>query len=187
VLEKFFADHLDGHPLIGESNGKPARWLLFRQVTNETWYHDKVVLLGDAAHTTHFSTGVGTRLAMTDATVLARSIQEHGEDVPAALAHYDRLRRAALARPQARARTSMAFFENVEHYVDRGAVEFAYSLAGRLNQNPPWRYQKHLAMQRSALARSARRRYDGGLRWLAAARRGEYALVRQDAPTAEPA
>jgi hypothetical protein len=39
---KFFADHLDGHPLIGESNGKPARWLLFRPVTNETWYHDNV-------------------------------------------------------------------------------------------------------------------------------------------------
>jgi 2-polyprenyl-6-methoxyphenol hydroxylase-like FAD-dependent oxidoreductase len=83
---KFFADHLDGHPLIGESNGRPARWLLFRQVTNETWYHHKVVLLGDAAHTTHFSTGVGTALAMSDATVLARSIQKHGEDVPAALA-----------------------------------------------------------------------------------------------------
>jgi anthraniloyl-CoA monooxygenase len=183
MLEKFFADHLDGHPLIGESNGKPARWLQFKQVTNQTWHHGKVVLIGDAAHTTHFTMGFGTRLAMTDAVVLAQALLEHADDAPAALAHYDRLRRAEVARIQARARRSMAWFENVEHYLDRNAAEFAYSLSVRGSQNPPWHYQTHLALQKYALARSARRRYEGARRWLIAARRGEYALVEQ---TAQP-
>jgi 2-polyprenyl-6-methoxyphenol hydroxylase-like FAD-dependent oxidoreductase len=176
--EKFLAEYLDGHPLIGETSGKASRWLQFKEVTNQTWCHGNVVLVGDAAHTTHFSMGFGTRLAMIDAAVLAQCLLENPLDLGAAIGQYDRVRRPVLAQNQAGARTSMAWFENVEHYLDRDAVAFAYALAGRLGGDAPWRYQKHLAMQ-SRLGRDVRRRYDGTRRWLCAARRGEYGLPAQ--------
>jgi 2-polyprenyl-6-methoxyphenol hydroxylase-like FAD-dependent oxidoreductase len=176
--EKFLAEYLDGHPLIGETSGKASRWLQFKEITNRTWCHGTVVLVGDAAHTTHFTMGFGTRLAMIDAAVLAQCLHENPLDLGAGLGHYERVRRPVLAQIQAGGRTSMAWFENVEHYLDRNAVAFAYALTGRRSRNSPWRYQKHLAVQ-NRLGRDLRRRYDGTRRWLGAARRGEYALPAQ--------
>lgn len=73
-LEGIFASLLDGHSLIGRSDlGGPAPWQTFRTLTNRTWSHGNLVLLGDAAHTTHYSIGAGTTLAMQDAMVLANS------------------------------------------------------------------------------------------------------------------
>ncbi|MGH3780345.1 MAG: FAD-dependent monooxygenase, partial [Pseudonocardiaceae bacterium] len=60
LLEKIFEDALDGNALISQSRGEPARWLRFTQVTNKTWCHGNLVLVGDAAHTTHFTLGSGT-------------------------------------------------------------------------------------------------------------------------------
>ncbi|MDT7718158.1 MAG: hypothetical protein QOH09_4150 [Pseudonocardiales bacterium] len=88
LLEKIFEHALDGHALISQSRGEPARWLRFTQVTNKTWYHDNLVLIGDAAHTTHWS---GTRLAMIDAVMLAQSLYEH-ENLSAALQDAQRIR-----------------------------------------------------------------------------------------------
>jgi 2-polyprenyl-6-methoxyphenol hydroxylase-like FAD-dependent oxidoreductase len=102
-------------PLIGETSGKASRWLQFKEITNQTWCHGTVVLLGDAAHTTHFTMGFGTRLAMIDAAVLAQCLLENPLDLGAGLGHYERVRRPALAQIQAGGRTSMAWFENVEH------------------------------------------------------------------------
>jgi anthraniloyl-CoA monooxygenase len=165
LLEKIFEQALDGHALISQSRGEPARWLRFTQVTNTTWYHNNLVLVGDAAHTTHFTLGSGTRLAMIDAVMLAQSLYEHDEP-SAALADYDRRGRAALRPIQAGARTSMAWFERADRYLDReDAVTFAYSMAARQGAQPPWRYQMHLATQiptvRTALRgfHTARRRY----------------------------
>ncbi|MGH3669228.1 MAG: FAD-dependent monooxygenase, partial [Pseudonocardiaceae bacterium] len=69
LMEKIFERALDGHSLISQSRGEPARWLRFAEVTNQSWYHDNLVLAGDAAHTTHFTLGSGTRLAMIDAVM----------------------------------------------------------------------------------------------------------------------
>ena len=175
LLEKIFAGHLQGHALISDSRGEAARWLGFRQITNEVWYHDNLVLLGDAAHTTHFTIGSGTRLAMIDAASLAQALFEN-PDPRAALAHYDQRRRAALRTSQASARTSMAWFENVENYLEQDVTAFAYSLSSRLGQEPPWRYQKYLATQ-IPVARGARRHYDNATRWYRACKRGEHALI----------
>jgi 2-polyprenyl-6-methoxyphenol hydroxylase-like FAD-dependent oxidoreductase len=172
LLEKIFEHALDGHALISQSRNEPARWLRFTQVTNKTWYHDNLVLIGDAAHTTHFTLGSGTRLAMIDAVMLAQSLYEH-EELSAALRDYDRRGRAALRPIQAGARTSMAWFERADRYLDReDAVAFTYSMSGRQGSQPPWRYQMHLATQIPAL-RTALRGSHTARRWYLARRRGE--------------
>jgi 2-polyprenyl-6-methoxyphenol hydroxylase-like FAD-dependent oxidoreductase len=172
LLEKIFEHALDGRALISQSRSEPARWLRFTQVTNKTWYHDNLVLIGDAAHTTHFTLGSGTRLAMIDAVMLAQSLYEH-ENLSAALQDYDRRGRAALRPIQAGARTSMAWFERADRYLDReDAVAFTYSMSGRQGGQPPWRYQMHLATQIPAL-RTALRGSHTARRWYLARRRGE--------------
>jgi 2-polyprenyl-6-methoxyphenol hydroxylase-like FAD-dependent oxidoreductase len=172
LLEKIFERPLEGHTLISQSRGEPARWLHFTHVTNKSWYHENLVLVGDAAHTTHFTLGSGTRLAMIDAVMLAQSLYDHDE--PAiALADYDRRGRAALRPIQAGARTSMAWFERAERYLDReDAVAFAYFMAGRQGAQPPWRYQMHLATQLPTV-RTALRGFHTARRHYLALRRGE--------------
>ncbi|MGQ0719635.1 MAG: FAD-dependent monooxygenase [Pseudonocardiales bacterium] len=171
LLEKIFDRVLDGHSLLSQSRGEPARWLRFKQVSNRTWCHDNVVLVGDAAHTTHFTLGSGTSLAIIDAVELAQSLYEHA-DRSDALREYDQQRREALRPIQAAARTSAAWFEHVDRYLDRDAVEFAYSLSGREGAQPPWRYQIHLATQIPALRR-AQRGFNSLRRRYLALRRGE--------------
>ncbi|NUR89404.1 MAG: FAD-binding monooxygenase [Nonomuraea sp.] len=115
LLEKLFADLLDGHPLIGRG-GAEARWLRFQTVTNRAWHQGNVVLLGDAAHTTHYSIGAGTTLALQDAVSLAAALNDHAELEPA-LARYERERRAALLPVQSAARYSARFYENLPRYL----------------------------------------------------------------------
>ncbi|WP_327096012.1 FAD-dependent monooxygenase [Nocardia vinacea] len=175
VLESIFTRLLDGHSLMSKTRGEFARWSRFPEVTNKTWYHDNVVLLGDAAHTTHFTIGSGTRLAIVDAVVLAQNLYEHAE-VADALENYDAQRRAALRPIQAAARTSMIWFEHADRYLDRSAVQFAYAMAARHGLQMPWRYQLHLLTQVPTV-RKIRRAIDSGQRWRRAARRGELAMA----------
>jgi 2-polyprenyl-6-methoxyphenol hydroxylase-like FAD-dependent oxidoreductase len=118
LLEKLFADMLDGHPLIGRggADGR-AHWLNFRTLTNRTWYRDNLVLLGDAAHTTHYSVGAGTALALGDATFLVHALRQ-GTSLDQALARYERERRAAIRRTQRAARYSAQWYENLPRYMD---------------------------------------------------------------------
>lgn len=118
VLEKLFADILDGHPLIGRSDGDgAAQWLTFRTITNRTWHHGNLVLLGDAAHTTHYSIGAGTTLALEDAVALADALTAHAE-LPRALESYGRTRKAALLTAQSAARHSARWYEDLTRYID---------------------------------------------------------------------
>jgi 2-polyprenyl-6-methoxyphenol hydroxylase-like FAD-dependent oxidoreductase len=185
ALEKIFETHLDGAELISQSRGQAARWLRFMEVTNQTWYHGNIVLLGDAAHTTHFTIGSGTRLAMVDAVALAQSSYENPNPADAQRT-YDQRRRGEMRDIQASARGSQAWFENIEPYVNQDASGFAYSMSSRQGQQPPWRYQKHLATQ-ITVARTARRYYDTAQRWYHASKRGESpspATTRPSAPHA---
>ncbi|MER6491646.1 FAD-dependent monooxygenase [Streptomyces griseorubiginosus] len=117
-LEKLFADILDGHPLIGRSAGSGrAQWLTFRTLTNRTWHRGNLVLLGDAAHTTHYSIGAGTTLALEDAIALADALREHA-DLPEALARYQRQRTSELLSVQSAARYSAQWYENLTRYID---------------------------------------------------------------------
>ena len=116
-LAELFADVLDGHPLLVRGTGDgAARWLTFRTLTNRTWYRGGLVLLGDAAHTTHYSTGAGTTLALEDAAALAGALRRHTA-LPRALAAYERERRAALLPAQSAARHSARWYEDLPRYI----------------------------------------------------------------------
>ncbi|HEX5868823.1 MAG TPA: FAD-dependent monooxygenase, partial [Longimicrobium sp.] len=135
ACERMFAPWLDGNPL--ESNAPHLRspWIRFTRVSNERWYHVEgdatpVVLIGDAAHTAHFSIGSGTKLAMEDAIALARILHRQN-DLPAALREYQEERRTDALRLQNAARNSMEWFENVRRYINLDPPQFAYSLLTR--------------------------------------------------------
>ncbi len=118
LLEKLFAGVLDGHPLTGRSPaGGGAGWQTFRTLTNRTWSRGNLVLLGDAAHTTHYSIGAGTTLALEDAIALAAALRTHAA-VPDALARYERQRKADLLTVQSAARHSAQWYENLTRYID---------------------------------------------------------------------
>lgn len=129
--EDMFGEWLDGHELITNATHlEGVGWRNFVRVSNEHWFHDNIVLLGDAAHTAHFSIGSGTKLAMEDSIVLARTLSEE-PDVHAALSAYQDERRLEALRLQNAARNSMEWFENVKRYVSLDPVQFTYSLLTR--------------------------------------------------------
>ncbi len=126
LLGELFADHLDGHELIPNN----SKWLDWTTVHNRSWRHDNVVLLGDAAHTAHFSIGSGTKLAMEDAIALARAI-ERADDLDEALMRYESARRPAVERVQQAAAESLDWFARYRRYWGFPAPQFAYSLLTR--------------------------------------------------------
>ncbi|MEU2792013.1 bifunctional salicylyl-CoA 5-hydroxylase/oxidoreductase [Streptomyces sp. NPDC007100] len=123
---KVFADALSGRPL--RSNN--STWTAFRTVVNDRWSHGNTVLLGDAAHTAHFSIGSGTKLAVEDALALAACLEEH-PGLPDALAAYEAERQPVVASTQRAARASLAWFEELAEYVDQPPRRFAFNLLTR--------------------------------------------------------
>ena len=130
LCEKLFADRLDGLPLI--SNARHLRgsavWLKFHRVLCEKWFHQNIVLIGDAAHTAHFGIGSGTKLAMEDAIALSRVLTRHSGDIANALESYQEEREIEALKLQSAARNRMEWFENVERYVHLDPEQFTYSL-----------------------------------------------------------
>lgn len=171
LLEKIFERPLEGNSLVSSSRGNPARWQRFIQVLNRTWQYENVMLLGDAAHTTHFTIGSGTRLAIMDALILAQKLHEH-EHVDTALREFDQQGRSVLRSMQAAGRTSMAWFEQVDRYLDRSAADVAFAMACRHGYQPVWHYQMHKAAQ-NPVVRRGMRWLESGQRWYLARRRGE--------------
>jgi anthraniloyl-CoA monooxygenase len=131
ACEEMFAPWLKGHPLLANvRDPKESPWISFTRVANECWHHGNIVLLGDAAHTAHFSIGSGTKLAMEDAIALARAVR-HETDLSVALQAYQDERMIEALRLQNAARNSMEWFENVRRYVRLDPEQFAYSLLTR--------------------------------------------------------
>jgi len=131
AAEGLFADWLGGQALM--SNARHLRgsaWLNFPRVACSNWRDGKVVLLGDAAHTAHFSIGSGTKLAFEDAIRLAETLTE-SDDLDAGLAAYEAERRVEVLKLQSAARNSTEWFETVDRYVSLDPLQFAYSLLTR--------------------------------------------------------
>ncbi|WP_329376737.1 bifunctional salicylyl-CoA 5-hydroxylase/oxidoreductase [Streptomyces sp. NBC_01351] len=126
LCEEILADHLDGHRLIPNA----SKWIRFTTVRNASWRHGNVVLLGDAAHTAHFSIGSGTKLAMEDSLALVACLHEH-RDVPSALAAYESERRPVVESTQRAAQASLEWFENVGRYTAQEPRQFAFNLLTR--------------------------------------------------------
>ncbi|MFI9615141.1 FAD-dependent monooxygenase [Streptomyces sp. NPDC052023] len=164
LLEKLFATVLDGHRLIGRSDARgSAQWLNFRTLTNRAWYRDNLVLVGDAAHTTHYSIGAGTTLALQDAVALATALREQ-PTLPQALARYEQERKAALLPTQSAARYSAQWYENLPRYIHL-PPERMFALLGQrhsplLPYVPPQLYYR---LDRAAGQLEALRRFK---RWL---------------------
>ncbi|GHI86811.1 salicylyl-CoA 5-hydroxylase [Streptomyces xanthophaeus] len=123
---KVFSEALRGRPL----RGNRSAWTQFRTVVNARWSYGNVALLGDAAHTAHFSIGSGTKLAVEDALALAEAVAAH-PDVPAALAAYESARRPAVASTQRAAAASMRWFEEIAGCTGQPARQFAFNLLTR--------------------------------------------------------
>ncbi len=124
---ELFADALDGHRLYSNN----SRWINFVTVRNRRWCVDNVVLLGDAAHTAHFSIGSGTKLAMEDAVALAWAFRSFGEDVSAATSAYESERRPIVESTQRAAQASLEWFEGIGRYVGQERLQFAFNLLTR--------------------------------------------------------
>jgi anthraniloyl-CoA monooxygenase len=125
-LRELFAVELDGHELFANN----SRWLNFTTVRNERWHHGNLVLVGDAAHTAHFSIGSGTKLAMEDSLALAACLHEH-PDVETALAAYEAERRPVVESTQRAAQASLEWFENIGMYTRSDPEQFCFSLLTR--------------------------------------------------------
>ena len=121
-----FRDVLAGHALYCNK----SVWRQFLQVRNQRWRHENLVLLGDAAHTAHFSIGSGTKLAMEDSIALAAALHECGR-MEEALAAYENGRRPVVESFQRAAFESMEWFEHTERYANLDFLQFAYSLLTR--------------------------------------------------------
>ncbi|MCT9075977.1 bifunctional salicylyl-CoA 5-hydroxylase/oxidoreductase [Streptomyces fulvoviolaceus] len=123
---KIFAEALGGRSL----RSNKSAWTTFRTVVNEHWSHGNIVLLGDAAHTAHFSIGSGTKLAVEDALALAACLEEQ-PSLERALAAYEEERKPVVASTQRAARASLEWFENLGLYLDQPPRQFAFNLLTR--------------------------------------------------------
>lgn len=135
--ERLFAKYLDGNRLMSNASHLrgSAQWIRFPRVVCRTWVHHNgrapVVLMGDAAHTAHFSVGSGTKLALEDSIELARCISRTPDDLVRALQDYEAVRSIEVLKIQNAARNSTEWFENVARYVNLPPEQFAYSLLTR--------------------------------------------------------
>ena len=125
-IREIFTAELGGHQVFANN----SRWLGFTTVRNERWHHENVVLVGDAAHTAHFSIGSGTKLAMEDSLALAACLHEH-PDVDSALRAYEAERRPVVESTQRAAQASLEWFENIGMYTGQEPVQFCFNLLTR--------------------------------------------------------
>jgi len=136
-LARIFARHLDGAALEGGSEAGTS-WATFSTMTNERWHADDAVLLGDCAHTSHFSIGSGTKLALQDAAALGTAVASTSpRDLPAALQRYQEARLPVVRALQRDAARSAAWFEHVDDNIALAPLAFGYALRTRRDAPEP--------------------------------------------------
>jgi 2-polyprenyl-6-methoxyphenol hydroxylase-like FAD-dependent oxidoreductase len=161
-LEQLFQSHLEGHALRSSVPGKNGvGWLNFRTLLAERWHHGNLVLMGDAAHTTHFTIGSGTKLALEDSIALATKLGE-SSSLEQALEAYAEERRSALVPAQTDARFSAQWFESVPRYLNLDPIRIFALLHERrsplLPRIPPRLYYRlHQGTHEIAALRTLRK------------------------------
>jgi anthraniloyl-CoA monooxygenase len=125
--EQLFANELRGRELYSNR----SLWLDFPKITNATWHSANVVILGDAAHTAHFSIGSGTKLAMEDSISLAAALARRRWDLEAAFVDYELEREPYVERTQDAASESAAYFGRIASYSHLEPIQFAFNLITR--------------------------------------------------------
>jgi anthraniloyl-CoA monooxygenase len=124
--QSLFENELRGHGL--RSNN--SKWIRFETLKNRAWHHDNIVLVGDAAHTAHFSIGSGTKLAMEDSIALVNAL-EAKSSIAAAVTEYQLERKPRVERFQEAAHQSQTYFENTRRYQHMEPLQFAFHLLSR--------------------------------------------------------
>ena len=131
VCEQIFKDHLGGNALMSNANHiRGSAWINFPKVLCDTWWHDNIVLMGDAAASAHFSIGSGTKLALESAISLATHVNLES-DLQTAFEKYQDQSKLEVLRLQSAARNSVEWFENIERYFGLDPVQFNYALLTR--------------------------------------------------------
>jgi 2-polyprenyl-6-methoxyphenol hydroxylase-like FAD-dependent oxidoreductase len=158
--ERVFAADLGGHPLVSNK----SVWRQFPLLRNERWTARRpasghAILLGDALRTVHFSIGSGTRLAFEDAIALERAFAECGEDVPLALAAFERERRPVVEKLLAAAKASSYWYEQFSEKMALEPWQLAYDYMTRSGRMPDERLRQMapMFMAKVESARNARR------------------------------
>jgi anthraniloyl-CoA monooxygenase len=126
-ISEIFKAELDGHPLISNK----SHWRQFPHVTNEKWFHNNIVLLGDAKATAHYSIGSGTKLAMDCAIGLSDAVIANPKNVQAAFEQYDKTRRNTVEMIQHAALVSLDWFENMDRNNQHPFYQFAFGCMTR--------------------------------------------------------
>ncbi len=126
-MERIFARHLDGHPVLTNR----SLWRNFPMIRNQRWVKDNIVLLGDAKSTAHFSIGAGTKLAMEDAIALYEAFVSEGGVEDSLARVRDRRRRDEVERTQHSADVSLVFFEHIRRFWDFDPAQFAFGVMTR--------------------------------------------------------
>ena len=124
--QHLLAEHLNGAKLLSNN----SKWISFPTLKTKNWHRHNIVLLGDAAHTAHFSIGSGTKLAMEDAIALAGALEQH-DDLETALNAYELERKPVVEVFQRAASESQAYFETIKRYLGLEPVQFAFQLLTR--------------------------------------------------------
>lgn len=127
TLEVIFADALQGHGLTTNR----SIWRNFSTISCASWRHGKMVVLGDAKATAHWSIGSGTKLAMECAAALSDAVVAHGPDLDAVVAEYEKSRRTPVEITQHNAQVSLRWFEDMPRHWDKQRFQFAFSLMSR--------------------------------------------------------
>jgi 2-polyprenyl-6-methoxyphenol hydroxylase-like FAD-dependent oxidoreductase len=127
ICEQVFAATLDGYPLVSNR----SIWRNFPWVSNTRWSVGNVVLIGDALRTAHYSIGSGTRLAIEDALALTKALEAEPNDLAAALARYEAIRRPAVEKLVAASRLSAAWYEQFPEHMRLAPVDLAMSYIRR--------------------------------------------------------
>ena len=125
-IRELFAHVLDGHAVHANN----SKWISFGTLRCQSWRSGNTILLGDAAHTAHFSIGSGTKLAMEDALALAACLHEQ-PGLDEALAAYEAERRPVVASTQRAAQASLEWFENLGQYLNQEPEQFAFNIMTR--------------------------------------------------------
>ncbi|MDI1255515.1 MAG: FAD-dependent monooxygenase [Flavobacterium sp.] len=126
-IAEIFKEELEGHGLISNK----SHWRQFPHVTNEKWYKDNIVLLGDAKATAHYSIGSGTKLAMECAIGLSDAVVANQNDVTAAFEQYEKARRNRVEMIQYAANVSLEWFENMDRHIKHPFYQFAFGVMTR--------------------------------------------------------
>lgn len=131
LISEIFKEQLDGHRLMGQIGDETnARWLSFQSVNNQRWNEGNIALIGDCAHATHFTAGLGTTLAVEDAMALVDNLDRY-DSIKSALEAYGAQRSAQVSGPQQQARLSGQWYNDISRYIDLRPNQFATLMHAR--------------------------------------------------------